>query len=161
MRARRGEACARAPASRCVLCTVCVSVCPRSLRSHFWLPYLPHWFNFLCARHRPPPPPVPSFSHLPPAAYPASPTAAATDSQPFSEEETRALIRIRQEMDAAFLSNSRKRGLFTLYHAVADRLYGMGGGAWPKRPHHTVAQRWNNIVGSYKVRACSGLCVDV
>jgi hypothetical protein len=64
------------------------------------------------------------------------------------------LIRLRQDMDAQFQGISRKRGLFALYHSLADRLFAAGGGGWPKRSHHTVAQRWNNVVGSYKVRQC-------
>ena len=78
--------------------------------------------------------------------------APAVETLPFTEEETKALIRLRQSLDSEFRVITRKRGLFTLYQRLADELYAMGNGAFPRRAHHSVAQRWNNIVGSYKVR---------
>ena len=72
---------------------------------------------------------------------------------PFSEMETRQLIKLRQDMHPLFAEKTRKRGIQQLYAQLAERLYETGGGEWPLRPQQAVAQKWNNVVGSYKVSA--------
>jgi hypothetical protein len=54
--------------------------------------------------------------------YPPSST------EPFGEAETRALIRIRHQLDELFLSTTKKRGVKDIYVQVAERLYTEGGG---------------------------------
>lgn len=85
----------------------------------------------------------------------ASPSSSS--SAPFSEDETRLLIRLRQEMHQLFQEKNRKRGVHQLYVAIAERLHELGKGAWPLRTHNTVAQKWNNLIGTYKVRV--SVCV--
>jgi hypothetical protein len=84
--------------------------------------------------------------------------AALPSAIPFSESETRALIKLRQEMHPQFQEKNRKRGIQQLYSLLAERLFDDGGGEWPLRPHQAVAQKWNNVVGSYKVSSCRRCC---
>ena len=66
--------------------------------------------------------------------------------------ETRELIRLRHEMNPQFVEKNRKRGIQQVYYNLAERLYENGRGAWPLRFHQQVAQKWNNLIGAYKVR---------
>lgn len=61
--------------------------------------------------------------------YPPSST------EPFGEAETRALIRIRHQMDDVFQSTTKKRGVKDMYVQVAERLYAEGGGEVSAEPN--------------------------
>ena len=54
--------------------------------------------------------------------------APGASSSAFTEAETKALIRLRAEMDEAFTANVRKRGSRDLYAQLAERLHETGRG---------------------------------
>lgn len=68
----------------------------------------------------------------------------------FNEAETRALIRLRHEMNPQFQMHLRKRGIRDCYNTLTQRLHEEGAGQFPPRTATQVAQKWNNLIGSFR-----------